>query len=621
MGVSANLRWALLVGGLLALIIGPFLVFESVVTGEVMRLLELQVGPVAAAVLIAVTLAFDVLLPVSSSLVSIASGAVLGFGGGALVCWLGMTLGCMLGYWIGATGGTAAMRRVLGAQEIERARRLAGRVGPGALVVARAVPVLAEASAIGAGAARLPWRTFLIVTGLANVGIALVYAAIGAYAFETNSFLMAFAGAVAVPALGIAAWRLVPASLLPFGESAAPAIDTPRAVAAQRSDVSFAVQFDYPVVFTDDVFDPENRTFLDVVSCLEPGKRHRIIAFADSGVVEAWPDLSAKLARYVARHEASLQLVAAPIAIPGGERGKHNPELLDRIHETLRRAGVDRQSFVLAIGGGAVLDVVGYAAATAHRGIRLIRLPTTVLAQNDAGIGVKNGVNKFGVKNFAGTFQVPFAVINDFGFLRTLGPRDRLSGLAEAVKVALIRDADFFRFIEANAEALARFEPAVTEAMIRRCAALHLAQITGGGDPFETGSARPLDFGHWSAHRLESLTDFALRHGEAVAIGVAIDTRYAVLAGYLADGVDVRVMGAMEQMGFRLWHPALDVRDADGTRCIMTGLREFQEHLGGELTITLLSDIGVGVEVTEVDHALMAEAMDCLRARKGARCG
>ena len=211
---------------------------------------------------------------------------------------------------------------------------------------------------------------------------------------------------------------------------------------------------------------------------------------------------------------------------------------------------IDRQSFALAVGGGAVLDAVGFAAAIFHRGVRHIRCPTTVLAQADSGVGVKNAINAFGLKNLLGTFAPPFAVINDSAFLDKLPARDKRAGIAEAVKVALIRDADFFTWLEAEAEALARFAPNVLDTLVRRCALLHMRQIAHGGDPFEMGSARPLDYGHWAAHKLEMLTRNALRHGEAVAIGIALDARYSVLAGLLPEGEELRIAQAAGTAGF-----------------------------------------------------------------------
>src|SRR5690606_4062586 len=248
-------------------------------------------------------------------------------------------------------------------------------------------------------------------------------------------------------------------------------------------------------------------------------------------------------------------------------------------------------SYVIGIGGGAALDLVGYAAATTHRGIRHIRVPTTVLAQNDSGVGVKNGINAFGMKNMLGTFVPPHAVLNDSAFIHVLPGRDKRAGMAEAVKVALIRDRPFFEWLEEKAEALALFASEPLDKLIRHCALLHMRQIAHGGDPFERGSVRPLDFGHWAAHKLEALSAYELRHGEAVAIGVALDTRYSVLAGLLPEGDDRRVRALLERLGFDLWHDACDARGPDGRRSLLAGLEEFREHLGGELTVTLLRAI------------------------------
>ena len=142
---------------------------------------------------------------------------------------------------------------------------------------------------------------------------------------------------------------------------------------------------------------------------------------------------------------------------------------------------------------------------------------------------------------------------------------------------------------------------------------LHMRQIACGGDPFERGNARPLDFGHWAAHKLETLSHYELRHGEAVAIGIALDTRYSVLAGLLPEGDDVRVRRLLERLGFSLWHYACDQRTANGELKLLNGLEEFREHLGGDLTITLLSALGTGVEVHTMDQELIATAIEWLR--------
>jgi 3-dehydroquinate synthase len=378
----------------------------------------------------------------------------------------------------------------------------------------------------------------------------------------------------------------------------------------------FAVAYDVPVVFTRDVFDPANPTFADALRRLEPGKRHRLALFIDAGVQTAMPSLGQAIRRYAAAHAGSIAIEGAAVAVPGGEEAKTRPGLVEQLLGALVERAIDRHSYAVAIGGGAVLDAVGYAAAIFHRGVRHVRLPTTVLAQADSGVGVKNAVNAFGTKNLVGTFAPPFAIINDGAFIDRLAPREKRGGMAEAVKVALIRDPGFFEWIEANADALAGFHPNTLDRLIERSARLHMRQIAQGGDPFETGSARPLDFGHWSAHKLESLTRHQVSHGEAVAIGVALDTRYAVLAGRLPAGEDVRVHDLLTRLGFRLWAEALARREADGRLAILRGLREFQEHLGGELTVTLIDAIGHGVEVNRMDHDLIEQAIGWLAERR-----
>jgi 3-dehydroquinate synthase len=386
----------------------------------------------------------------------------------------------------------------------------------------------------------------------------------------------------------------------------------PTTVHVQR----FAVAYEYPVYFTERLFDPVNPVLLEAMTRLEPGRRHRCLMFVDDGLLGARPGLADEVVAYFRKHARKLALVAAPIRVPGGEQVKNELFFVEQMQRQVFEHAIDRHSYVIAVGGGALLDAVGLVAATTHRGVRLIRVPTTVLAQDDSGVGVKNGVNLYGVKNFCGTFAPPFAVLNDLDLLTALAERDKIAGMAEAVKVALIRDADFFAWLEQNGDELITFARPALAAMIRRCAELHMRQIAHGGDPFETGSARPLDYGHWSAHKLESLTKHHLRHGEAVAIGIALDARYSVLAGLLPAGQEERICALLEHLGFRLWHPALEATRTDGSLAVLEGLREFREHLGGELTVTLLADVGGGIEVHEIDEAWMLAAMAWLKQRE-----
>ena len=380
---------------------------------------------------------------------------------------------------------------------------------------------------------------------------------------------------------------------------------------------AFAVSFDYPVVFTRGAFAPDNAALADAVDRRGEARVHRVAAFVDADVAAAWPDLVAAIGRYAAAHADRLALAAPPRVVSGGERVKNEPAQVEAMIRELVDLHMDRQSCVLAIGGGAVLDAVGYAAALVHRGLRLVRLPTTVLAQNDAGVGVKNAINRAGAKNLLGTFAPPFAVVNDLDFLRTLPERGWTDGIAEAFKVAIIKDAAFFRELCALAPALRARDEAAMERLVVRCAELHLEHIRGGGDPFEYGRARPLDFGHWSAHRLEVDTGFAVSHGQAVAIGIALDATYAELQGWLRADEVAAIRAGLEAAGFALWHEAVGRRDAAGRPALLRGLEDFREHLGGELCVTMPDGLGRKFEIHELDPALVERAVE--RLRPGAR--
>ena len=370
------------------------------------------------------------------------------------------------------------------------------------------------------------------------------------------------------------------------------------------------------VFFTEDVFAPANLTLKTALAGNAPCK---VLVVLDEMLAQARPDFARQVENYFSEHADRLQLVCAPLVVEGGERAKNSYAHVAEIHSQIDRHHIDRHSYLIAVGGGALLDVAGLAAATAHRGVRHVRIPTTTLAQADSGVGVKNGINAFGKKNFIGTFAPPFAVINDFNLLVTLEPRDKRAGYVEAVKVACIRDKNFFEEIERAAEKLVSFEPAAMKHLIHRCAELHLDQIATSGDPFETGSARPLDFGHWAAHKLEQLSDFQIRHGEAVAIGIALDVIYSRNIGLLDEKSAERILQLLEQLGFELFANELLNVGSDGNLQILTGLGEFREHLGGELTITLLRNIGVGTEVHEMNLPKVIEAIHALRDRHTAR--
>jgi 3-dehydroquinate synthase len=378
---------------------------------------------------------------------------------------------------------------------------------------------------------------------------------------------------------------------------------------------AIAVRFNYPVHFTSGLLQLANSLLATVLQPSWTAPPPAVIVIVDAGLLTGHPDLLIQVEAYAAHYAAQIDFKVAPVVVVGGEAAKNEPQLVAQIQQLISDVGLCRHSYVVAIGGGAVLDLVGYAAATAHRGVRLVRVPTTVLAQADSGVGVKNSVNAFGKKNFLGTFTPPHAVINDCDWLIALSQRDWMAGLVEAVKVALIRDPDFFYFIEAQAGALVNRDLAVMQQVIYRSCQHHLQHI-GGGDPFEMGSSRPLDFGHWAAHRLEYLTHYRLRHGEAVAIGIALDSTYAYLAGLLPEPDWTRIINTLLTLGFDLYVPELAAfaQEPAHPQSVFRGLTEFREHLGGELTLMLLTAIGTGIEVHQVDIGIYQQAIANLSA-------
>ena len=390
------------------------------------------------------------------------------------------------------------------------------------------------------------------------------------------------------------------------------------AQAGIRGDVyyqRFSVPYEYPVHFARDVLAAGNPLLAGVFDRLGESRRHRVMVVLDSGLFEARRNLPDRIKEYFHARSNTLELASEPMIVPGGETAKNNWESVRDIMWTAGNIHLDRQSYLLAIGGGAMLDMAGFAASLIHRGLRTVRMPTTVLSQNDAGMGVKTGMDEHGQKNFAGTFAPPFAVINDLDMLSTLADRDWIGGIAEAFKVAIIKDADFFDFLCIRGDDLKNRDAQAMETLVRRCAILHLDHIRTAGDPFEFGSARPLDFGHWVAHKIETMSDYWIGHGQAVAIGIAVDSFYAMRKDLISQTDLERILDGLSAAGLPVYSQYLHRRAADGDLEILDGLKQFREHLGGRLNITLPDGLGQKCEVHNINADLVIEAIDFLKDR------
>ena len=378
-------------------------------------------------------------------------------------------------------------------------------------------------------------------------------------------------------------------------------------------DIDFSVPFRHRVRFTQDLVEEEFDTLLELLESV-PGVRPRVLLVVDEHLAKH-SYRTAELARRIEAHPdvllmdgGSSERPGPAVAMPGGEKVKNTSDYVESLLSLINEKQLDRRSYILVVGGGAVLDAACYAAAIAHRGIRVIRIPTTTLAQGDSGVGVKNAINYFKKKNWIGTFAVPWAVINDAALLETLPLRDFCCGFSEAVKVSLLRSEDDFDFLCRHAKAIAKRDMDFAFPAIKKSCYWHLKHITQGGDPFEALEARPLDFGHWSAHKMEQMSGYRLRHGEAVGIGVALDCIYSSHVHGFPEADVSRVLQCLEDFGLPLWDTTLNDFES-----LINGLEEFRQHLGGRLTVTMLRGIGDEIDVHEIDSDAMRQSITDLR--------
>jgi len=378
-------------------------------------------------------------------------------------------------------------------------------------------------------------------------------------------------------------------------------------------------QFSHRIFFTEDALDPANPTLANAIFGDEESPEPlRVFACFDEGLLSHHPDLPVQLTSTLGTMERSgrkVELVAEPTPLPGGEACKNDWALVEQLWTALNAYPLSRHSRVLVIGGGAVLDLVGFAVATAHRGLRLVRMPTTTLAQGDSGVGVKCGVNRFGQKNWVGALAPPWAVVNDLTFLDTQPERERRAGLAEALKVALVRSPELFEYLEENTAALNALQRQAVHHAVIEGGRIHADHIANGGDPFEQGESRPLDFGHWSAHKLEQLSGFELSHGEAVAVGMVIDLHYAHRIGLLAESDLRRILDVASRMGLltALESPSvireLSSASQSSDAPLLRGFEEFRLHLGGQLCLCMVTGPGQSSDVNVVDHDALQQAL------------
>lgn len=300
---------------------------------------------------------------------------------------------------------------------------------------------------------------------------------------------------------------------------------------------------------------------------------------------------------YLGRIRAHLTDIAHDaIVLPAGEASKSLANV-EKVFDALAALGANRDAAILALGGGVIGDLAGFAAASWMRGVDFVQMPTTLLAMVDSSVGGKTGVNTSAGKNLVGAFHQPRAVVIDTSTLATLPPREYRAGLAEVVKYGAIGDAAFFEWLEANADALAaRDADALVHAIATSCR--HKAGVVAR-DERENGERALLNFGHTFGHALEAETGYAsLLHGEAVAVGMVQAARLSAALGRAPAGDAERLAALLN----RLELPASPPPGLDGA-ALLARMRLDKKNLSGRLRLVLWNGIGAAEVVPDVDEA------------------
>jgi 3-dehydroquinate synthase len=297
-----------------------------------------------------------------------------------------------------------------------------------------------------------------------------------------------------------------------------------------------------------------------------------------------------------------------PILVPDGERSK-NLQTVGRVYEALIARGADRSAVIVAVGGGVIGDLVGFAAATYLRGVPLVHVPTTLLAQVDSAIGGKVGVNHALGKNLIGAFHAPRAVITDPTLLATLPRREFRAGLYEVVKYGVIADAGLFTRVLEDRDALFSFVPATLDEVVTRSSRIKADVVSR--DERETGLRRILNFGHTVGHALEAATDYRrLRHGEAVAYGMIAAAEVGRLRGITPRDTVEAIAGLVAALG-----PLPPVADLTAAAIVKATKRD-KKVVSGTLHFVAATTLGTTTEITDVTDKELRQALKTIGIRQ-----
>ena len=288
------------------------------------------------------------------------------------------------------------------------------------------------------------------------------------------------------------------------------------------------------------------------------------------------------------------------LEVPDGEEHK-SLESAGKLYQQLAESGAERLTPILALGGGVIGDLAGFVAATYMRGVPLVQLPTTLLAQCDSSIGGKTAVNHGQLKNEIGAFYQPKMTISDISTLKSLPKEEFTSGLAEVIKHAVIKDAQFFVYLEKNLDLIKALDDNVLEAVVAKSAQIKAAIVEI--DERDTGLRNILNFGHTVGHAVESVTNFQVAHGQAVSIGMVAAAKIAAAMDILDSGNATRLKNLLEKAGLMVNLPPLAVKQ------VMRAMRYDKKVLSGKIRFVLPQTIGQVFIKDDVSPAIVEKVL------------
>ncbi|MCL1126417.1 3-dehydroquinate synthase family protein [Shewanella surugensis] len=621
---SAHL--CILLTSLVLVIILSFLTLEQsstqIISEQFLQLKQSQSAPNLLAIMLTCILSLNVILPVPASLASVYAVSSLDNLLAPAVIWLGLTLSSLIGYWLGAKLNQVLSLNTSSSPVAYKTEKNTNRVTAVILVLFRAIPVLAETSIIAAGLIRFPIRQFILLVSLTNAGLAFAYTYLGNLASKSEAILFLIIAGIVLPTSVVLAQKIFQI-LLHFYRSNNHNINNKEQQKQPSTRLApplnntlqshSSIHEQCPIIFTQDLWAMKDTHKSPLLMLLNNQKKQQetltICCIIDENVSKQQSNLRLRIQHFfnACQH---VNLISPPIIISEKEQEKQST-IIKKLYPLFSQNALNKHSQIIAIGGGSLFDAVSFTVNTCYQGLPFIRVPSTVLSASDTSIKDQSNINIFSNGSPLSNVSRPLAVFNDFSLLNRSTTQDKHAGLVLIIKIAILKDAQFFNWLEVNANALFHCCPKENQYAIQRCAQLALQHTTSTAHFHEQEIISPLEYGHWSAYKLKKLSQDPLNDAQALAIGICLDAYYSTRIGLLHQDYSIRIVKLFNRVGFSLWHNAL-FDNTRGELTLLKGLDEFRLKFGPTLHIPLLTSIGYSKTIHNIDHDVMKEAVEDL---------